>query len=722
MRFAFLLLFAAMPVFAQDGAQKHEHLSPVGLPGSLLIAPKNEPTEAMTKRFVELAGGDSAKIVVLFQKDADAKPLLKLLEATKASVTSIVDPKDSDADKVAAATGVWLVEKDKQHFAHGLWKPILSVRQRGKIVAGTHLALVMAGQLPTGTFDAFTSTGAPDDSDDPSIQQKGSSPPPTETKKDPPAKPLRFFYPELTLTNGTALLVQGRQMSTVGDGKASIKLIEGNGLPARTIELEGKRTFDLNELVRASRDRMGQQPYPPKDPGVPEVKSGSLVIVGGGGMPADIAKRFIELGGGEEGHFVCLPTSMPDPVNMQAEGNFLKRMGAKNLVVLPGRELKDVEDPKNLEILKKATGLWFGGGRQWRFVDAYEGTKAYDLFHDVLKRGGVIGGSSAGATIQGDYLVRGAPAGPNIVMCEGYERAFRFLPGVAIDQHFSARRRFKDMSDLMDKYPQFLGIGIDEATALVVKGTTAEIMGPGKVHFYDRRVPLEKDKPEYKAYGAGTKYDLKERKVIARPQEKKIEKEPAKPDPAEIAKEIRKLQLERYEALGKQIELTMKRVDRMFFLIQVVEPLREKALLGGELLAPGSVEFKQNWESYLKHAEEAYAIVKKDGNRSDAELEQLKAAILDAKVLRLKSLSRPAEIKIPANENKPNDPAAKRIEPKKADDSVRSIQMERHATLSKQIGILKEHVVIGRWDSWFILDAIKKRALLGCDLYQPGSG
>src|SRR6185503_20085131 len=116
------------------------------------------------------------------------------------------------------------------------------------------------------------------------------------------------------------------------------------------------------------------------------------------------------------------------------------------------------------------------------------GTKLPALFRDVLARGGVIGGSSAGATIQGDYLIRGAPAGPNIMMCEGYERALGFLPGVAIDQHFSARNRFKDMSAFMARYPQFLGIGLDESTAIVVHGSTAEVLGKGKVHFYDGSV------------------------------------------------------------------------------------------------------------------------------------------------------------------------------------------------------------------------------------------
>jgi cyanophycinase len=205
---------------------------------------------------------------------------------------------------------------------------------------------------------------------------------------------------------------------------------------------------------------------------------------------------------------------VPDPIRADQQGGFLKRLGAKNVTEIPYREQKDLEKPEVIDLLKKATGIWFGGGRQWNFVDAYEGTKLPELFREVLNRGGVIGGSSAGATIQGDYLIRGAPAGPNIMMSEGYERALGFLPGVAIDQHFSARNRFADMTAFMAKYPQYLGIGLDESTAIVVQGSIAEILGKGKVHFYDSNKPVKNGDPDYEAFPAGTKYDLAKRKKI----------------------------------------------------------------------------------------------------------------------------------------------------------------------------------------------------------------
>jgi cyanophycinase len=320
------------------------------------------------------------------------------------------------------------------------------------------------------------------------------------------------------LAGGAILQIEKRKVTNVGPGVATLALAKSANRTARTVMLEGKAVADHNELRRCAIERAAGSPYPPKEPGVPHVPKGTLVIVGGGGMTPDIGKRFIEAGGGENGRFVALPISMPDPIRTQAEETFLKRLGAKNITVIPHREQKDLEDPKVIETFKNATGIWFGGGRQWNFMDAYEGTKLPALFREVLNRGGVIGGSSAGATIQGDYMVRGAPAGPNIMMCEGYERALGFLPGVGIDQHFSARNRFKDLTAFMTSYPQFLGIGLDEATAIVVTGSTAEILGKGKVHFYDRRKPVKEGEPDYEAFPAGVKYDLVKRAKIEEPK------------------------------------------------------------------------------------------------------------------------------------------------------------------------------------------------------------
>ena len=249
---------------------------------------------------------------------------------------------------------------------------------------------------------------------------------------------------------------------------------------------------------------------------MPCVDNGALVIVGGGDVPEEVIQRFLDLAGGPDAPIVVLPTAMRDPIPTRLKAvAMLRRAGARNIVVLRERARAEVESPEYLAVLKEARGIWFGGGRQWRFVDAYLDTKAHELFGDVLRRGGVIGGSSAGASIQADYLVRGNPLGNRRMMAEGYERGLGFLPGAAIDQHFSQRRRFADMTALVGTHPQLLGIGIDEATALIVQGHVAEVVGRNQAHFYDRHKTPTDAEFDYETVGPGGRYDLKNRKTIS---------------------------------------------------------------------------------------------------------------------------------------------------------------------------------------------------------------
>jgi cyanophycinase len=224
-------------------------------------------------------------------------------------------------------------------------------------------------------------------------------------------------------------------------------------------------------------------------------------------MPAGIVRRFIELAGGPQSLIAVIPSAMEDPVpHPPGELAMLRRQGARNLVVLHSRSPDEKERKRFAAVLSKAAGVWFCGGRQWRLVDAYGGTEIEQLFHDVLGRGGVVGGSSAGASIQASYMVRGNPLGNRDVMAEGYEKGFGFLPGTAVDQHFSQRGRLADMEALVSRFPQLLGIGLDESTAIVVRGSVAEVMGLHKAHFYagDNRTRL----------GAKSFYDLKRRAAL----------------------------------------------------------------------------------------------------------------------------------------------------------------------------------------------------------------
>ena len=170
--------------------------------------------------------------------------------------------------------------------------------------------------------------------------------------------------------------------------------------------------------------------------------SGALVV-DGGGETSETVKRFVALAGGVESPIVLIPTaSESDPVDLKrAEQAFARRFGFKHVSVLHTRDRAEADREEFVAPLKVARGVWFAGGRQWRLVDAYLGTRTQREIEAVLSRGGVIGGSSAGATIQGSYLLRGAREGNHIMMAKGYEEGFGYLKGVTVDQHLLVRKR-----------------------------------------------------------------------------------------------------------------------------------------------------------------------------------------------------------------------------------------------------------------------------------------
>jgi cyanophycinase len=501
-----------------------EWIRPQGIDGTLVIGGGGTIPEAAVKRFLLAAGGDKAKLVVVVvgagaAQDSSEQIVKKWQEQQTPSV--VVLPADERnaagtqalTQALSTATGVWIEAADARKVASAfvgtaLESELQKLLARDGVVgssgdAASILAAVTTGAVGPAAKGLSLLPGA-------IIQSHFRADKRNERLQEALTK--KTGHVGYGIDENTALLVRGRTIEAVGAGEVKVLLAAGEDRPAMTITLKAGGKNDLTALRRNAVARASEA-FPPKMPRVPEVPSGILVIVGGGGNPPGLTEKFIELAGGPDAPIVVLPTAGDPEVAKNSESTMFTRAGAKNVYSLPSRLKKDVEDPKNLEILRKARAVWFGGGRQWHFVDAYEGTKAYDLFHDVLKRGGVIGGSSAGATIQGGYLSRGGVFNNFDIIYEGYERAFSFLPGVAIDQHFTQRKRHADMTKLMKTYPQLLGIGLDESTALIVRKHVALVTGKGTAHFYDYRMPPQ-EMVDFTAVRSGGRYDLKERRVV----------------------------------------------------------------------------------------------------------------------------------------------------------------------------------------------------------------
>lgn len=245
---------------------------------------------------------------------------------------------------------------------------------------------------------------------------------------------------------------------------------------------------------------------------------GALVIVGGGGKSGAIFERFIELAGGAQSRIVVVPTAEEgEPLDVEHCPGYaiMKRAGAGHVAMLHTRDRKVADSEEFIAPLKEATGVWLGGGRQWRFADAYLGTRTQKEMFAVLARGGAIGGSSAGATIQGSFLVRGSPLGNQIMVAPDHLEGFGFLRNCAIDQHVLVRRREWDLVPVIQERPDLLGIGLDEDTAIVVRGDRCEVIGASKALFYDaRRWPMADGAAPWLALRAGQQFDLARREIF----------------------------------------------------------------------------------------------------------------------------------------------------------------------------------------------------------------
>jgi cyanophycinase len=253
-------------------------------------------------------------------------------------------------------------------------------------------------------------------------------------------------------------------------------------------------------------------PVPVQEP-APEIQaprigpsSGALLIAGGGPLAPEIWERFVELAGGPEAAIVVIPTAGTDEVFPPDWTGLdgLRAAGARNIRVLHTRERDEANSEAFVQMIREASGVWFPGGRQWRLVDAYLGTRVHDELFRVLDRGGVIGGTSAGASIQASFLVRGDPATNTILVSPEYQVGFGFLAETAIDQHLLARNRQEDLWELLEHQPDLLGIGLDEGTAIVVQGDQAEVIGRSRVILFD----ASGRRRELRSLGAGDVVDL----------------------------------------------------------------------------------------------------------------------------------------------------------------------------------------------------------------------
>lgn len=253
-------------------------------------------------------------------------------------------------------------------------------------------------------------------------------------------------------------------------------------------------------------------------------EKGTLVIIGGGKHPKAVMDTIVAKAGGKDKARIVVVTNASGPdedYHSATIKEFVDRIGKANVSVLNLKTIDEANDDKNLQALKNATGVYFTGGRQWRITDVYLNTKAHKYFNEVLERGGVIAGSSAGASVQGSMLWRGDTKGAHILIGD-HTQGLGFLRYAAIDQHIFVRNRQNDLADFIsaanklipDGQTKFIGIGIDEATAIVVQGDKFKVIGKSFVAVHGGKNTFGRSDSQFYLLQSGDSYDMAELKRI----------------------------------------------------------------------------------------------------------------------------------------------------------------------------------------------------------------
>lgn len=223
-----------------------------------------------------------------------------------------------------------------------------------------------------------------------------------------------------------------------------------------------------------------------------DVQAGTLVLIGGACDPhGEAFDAFLRLSGARDGgKVVGFTTASSDPVGSAvAWKNAFATAGAKNVEFPIVDRRERAQDERIARMVTGARGIFLGGGDQVALVATLSGSRVGRAIRQAYASGAVVGGTSAGAAAMSETILAG---GEVTTRGEAIER--HLGPGLGllgfssvIDTHFSKRGRLQRLFRRVAENPELLGLGIDEDTALIVRGHLGEVAGAGGVTYVDGR-------------------------------------------------------------------------------------------------------------------------------------------------------------------------------------------------------------------------------------------
>ncbi len=270
------------------------------------------------------------------------------------------------------------------------------------------------------------------------------------------------------------------------------------------------------------------------DRGTAGAARGTLYAIGGAEAKLrrrTVLRSFVEDAGGPSARIAVVPSasSLGSEV-VEVYRAVFESLGAAEVLAVRPESRTDAADPALVEPLAEVTGVFMTGGNQLKLSGFVTGTAFADALHAAYRRGAVVGGTSAGASILADHMIAFGSGGstPKQRMSQ-LSVGLGLVRGVVIDQHFEQRNRYGRLLSLVAQSPSLLGLGVDEDTAAVFRGggRLLEVVGRGAVTVIDgrqltsnafaakRTAPLLVSGAVLHVLPAGSRFDLARRVLLA---------------------------------------------------------------------------------------------------------------------------------------------------------------------------------------------------------------
>lgn len=185
-------------------------------------------------------------------------------------------------------------------------------------------------------------------------------------------------------------------------------------------------------------------------------------------------------------------------------------LGVTDLVELYVNDRGETDDEGKLSVFEGAAGVFFSGGDQLRIASQIGDTPIERRVRDIHQSGGLIAGTSAGASVMSEtMLVGGTSSESHRIGDLNMAPGLGLIRDAIIDQHFAERGRIGRLLGAVAHNPRILGVGIDEDTAIVLEDERFAVIGSGAVYVVDAEQVTQSNIAEARSATALSLHDVR---------------------------------------------------------------------------------------------------------------------------------------------------------------------------------------------------------------------